>query len=202
MLGSRTDRTQTNPTRFAVLENHRPAVSPAKTRSDATPDRTIHFRALDSVIAKTAINGEPFGVCQRWATTSRIEYRDAVKLHARRKATPNADRTGAFAGRASRPRSMNGRISRKMTGIPLRRSPQNAALNSVLSGVPAPIVNCGKISATFSRPQENSRYQSGTINSEICGLLAGPRNGVTTAERQNMIATRRKIRTKAGPILA
>src|SRR5207245_1371597 len=30
------------------------AVSPAKTRSDATPDRTIHFRALDSVIAKTA----------------------------------------------------------------------------------------------------------------------------------------------------
>src|SRR5207245_10465248 len=54
MLGSRTDRTQTNPTRFAVLENHRPAVSAAKTRSDATPDRTIHFRAFDSVIAKTA----------------------------------------------------------------------------------------------------------------------------------------------------
>jgi len=148
-------------------------------------------------IAMSLINGDPFGVCHRCATTSRIEYRDAVKIHASRKAIPNADRTGDFAGRASRPRSMNGRINRKMTGIPLRMSPQNAALKFVLRGVPSPMMNCGKTSATFSRPQENRRYQSGTISSEICGLRAGPRNGVTTAERKKRMATNRKIRTKS-----
>ena len=92
-------------------------------------------------IAVSLMSGEPFGVCHRCATTSRIEYREAVKIHARRNATPNAERTGDFAGRASRPRSMKGRISRKITGIPLSRSPQNAALKSVLRGVPAPITN-------------------------------------------------------------
>src|SRR5437879_13480338 len=92
-----------------------------------------HFSAMSS------IKGDPFGVCQRWATTSRIEYREAVKIQAMRKAIPNADRTGDFAGRASRPRSMNGRINRKMTGIPLRMSPQNAALKLVFSGVPSQI---------------------------------------------------------------
>src|SRR5207247_10981471 len=120
-------------------------------------------------------------------TTSRIEYREDVKIQAIRKAIPKADRNGAFAGRLSRPRSMKGRTSRKITGMPLSRSPQNAALNSVFSGVPAPIVNCGKMSATFRRPQENSRYQSGTISSDSCGLRAGPRNGVTNAERKNII---------------
>src|SRR6266581_9551468 len=97
---------------------------------DVRPTRIGGMRK-NHFIAVSLINGEPFGVCHRWATTSRIEYREAVKIHASKKAIPNADRTGAFAGRASRPRSMNGRISRKMTGMPLRRSPQNAALKSV-----------------------------------------------------------------------
>ena len=145
----------------------------------------------------SGIRAVPFGAVHRWATTSRIEYREDVKIQAIRKAIPKADRNGAFAGRLSRPRSMKGRTSRKITGMPLRRSPQNAALNSVFSGVPAPIVNCGKMSATFRRPQENKRYQSGTISSDSCGLLAGPRNGVTNAERKNIIATRRKIVTRS-----
>src|SRR3989475_11915787 len=101
---------------------------------DVKPTRTGGM-TKNHFIAMSSINGDPFGVCQRWATTSRIEYRDAVKLHARRKATPNADRTGAFAGRASRPRPMNGRIRRQTAGMPLRRAPQDAALNCVLRGV-------------------------------------------------------------------
>src|SRR5206468_641107 len=202
MFGSSTERTQANASRLCGPAYEKYATRAAKARKAASPERTIHFRARDSgramydvrptrtggmmknhFIAMSLINGDPFGVCHRCATTSRIEYRDAVKIHASRKAIPNADRTGAFAGRASRPRSMNGRIKRKMTGIPLRMSPQNAALKFVLRGVPSPMMNCGKTSATFSRPQENRRYQSGTISSEICGLRAGPRNGVTTAER-------------------
>src|SRR5947199_9463538 len=155
---------------------------------DVRPTRTGGMMK-NHFIAMSLINGDPFGVCHRCATSSLIEYRDAVKIHASRKAIPNADRTGAFAGRASRPRSMNGRINRKMTGIPLRMSPQNAALKFVVRGVPSPMMNYGKTSATFSRPHENRRYQSGTISSEICGLRAGPRNGETTAHTKKRLAT-------------
>src|SRR5712691_4489274 len=92
-------------------------------------------------IVASGNNAAPFGVTHRWATTSRIEYREDVNIHARRKATPKADLIGAFAGRVSRPRSTNGKIRRKITGIPLRMSPQKAALNSVFNAVPSPIVN-------------------------------------------------------------
>src|SRR2546427_3624810 len=142
-----------------------------------------------------AAGGVP-GVTHRWATTSRIEYNDDVKIEAI-PASPTAERIGAFAGRVSRPRSRNGRTRSAITGMPLSRSPQNAALNSAFRGVPSPNVNCGKMSATFNRPQEKSRYQSGTISSDSCGLLAGPRNGVTAADRKNMIAVRRKIVTRS-----
>src|SRR5256712_4062035 len=96
-------------------------------------------------IAVSLINGGPFGGFHRCATTSRIEYKEAVKGHASRKATPKADRPGDLAGSAPRPRALNGRIKRKMTGIPLRMSPQNAALKLVFRGVPSPMMNCGKM---------------------------------------------------------
>src|SRR2546430_3311331 len=140
---------------------------------DVRPTRIGGMRK-NHFIAVSLINGDPFGVCHRCATTSRIEYKEAVKVHASRKAIPNADRTGDFAGRASRPRSMNGRINRKMTGIPLRMSPQNAALKLVFSGVPSPMMNCGKISATFSRPQEDrksTRLNSRSQSNLVCRLL-------------------------------
>src|SRR2546426_1291691 len=89
-----------------------------------------------------AAGGVP-GVTHRWATTSRIEYNDDVKIEAI-PASPTAERIGAFAGRVSRPRSRNGRTRSAITGMPLSRSPQNAALNSAFRGVPSPNVNCGK----------------------------------------------------------
>src|SRR5205823_13023244 len=119
----------------------------------------------------------PCGETQRWDTTSRIEYREDVKTKAM-PISPTADRTGALAGRVSRPRSRNGRMNSGMTGIALSRSPQKAALNLASNGVPGPRVKVGKMSATLRSPQEKRRYQSGTMSSEICGLRAGPRNGV------------------------
>src|SRR5437660_137515 len=115
--------------------------------------------------APTGLNGALFGVTHRCSRTSRIEYSEDVKIDAI-PATPTADRIGAFAGRVSRPRSRNGRTRRAMIGMPLSRSPQNAALNTALSGVPSPSVNWGKMSATLRRPHENRRYQSGTISSD------------------------------------
>src|SRR2546427_11630181 len=84
--------------------------------------RKNHFMAV------SLINGDPFGVFHRCAATSRIEYKEAGKVHASRKAIPNAERTGDFAGRASRPRSVNGRNNKEMTGSPLRVAPPNGAL--------------------------------------------------------------------------
>src|SRR6267378_3582721 len=104
-------------------------------------------------IVPSGISAAPFGVTHRWATTSRIEYSEDVKIEAI-PASPTAERIGAFAGRVSRPRSRNGRTRSAITGMPLSRSPQNAALNSAFSGVPSPNVNCGKMSATLSRPEE------------------------------------------------
>src|SRR5256885_8624330 len=147
-------------------------------------------------IVASGINAALFGVTHRCSTTSRIEYSEDVKIEAI-PATPTADRIGAFAGRVSRPRSRKGRTRRAMIGMPLSRSPQNAALNTAFSGVPSPSVNWGKMSATLRRPHENSRYQSGTISSDNCGLRAGPRNGVTNADRKNMIAVSRKIVTRS-----
>src|SRR5438132_2912432 len=147
-------------------------------------------------IVPSGINAAPFGVTHRCATTSRIEYSEDVKIDAI-PATPTADRIGAFAGRVSRARSRNGRTRSAMIGMPLNRSPQNAALNTAFSGVPSPSVNWGKMSATLRRPHENRRYQSGTISSDNCGLRAGPRNGVTNADRKNMIAVSKKIVTRS-----
>src|SRR2546426_4960572 len=100
-------------------------------------------------IAPFGMSAAPFGVTHRWKTTSRIEYSDDVKIEAI-PARPTADRIGAFAGRVSRPRSRNGRTRSAITGMPLSRSPQNAALNSAFRGVPSPNVNCGKMSVSLT----------------------------------------------------
>src|SRR5207253_2267822 len=107
-----------------------------RARYDVKPTRTGGI-TKNHFIVPSGISAVPFGAVHRCATTSRIEYREDVKIQAIRKAIPKADRNGAFAGRLSRPRSMKGRTRRKITGMPLSRSPQNAALNSVFSGVPA-----------------------------------------------------------------
>src|SRR2546422_10904013 len=99
--------------------------------------RKNHFMAV------SLINGDPFGVCHRCATTSRIEYKEAVKGHASRKATPNADRTGDFSGRASGPRSMNGKIKGRSTGNPVRRAAQYAAVTVVYCGESSRRLDCG-----------------------------------------------------------
>src|SRR3989442_4373447 len=81
-----------------------------------------HFMAV------SLMSGEPVGLCHRCAMTSRIEYSDAGKIHARRKATPNAERAGDFPGRDSRPPAMDGRIIRNITGISPCKPPPNTSL--------------------------------------------------------------------------
>ncbi len=71
-------------------------------------------------IVPSGIKATPFGVTHRCATTSRIEYKEDVKIEAI-PATPTADRIGAFAGRVSRPRSRNGRTRSAMIGNRLQR---------------------------------------------------------------------------------
>src|SRR2546428_12899861 len=92
-------------------------------------------------IAVSSMSGNPFGVCHRCATTSRIEYREAVKIPPKRNATQNVERKGDLPGRASHPPPMKGRTSRQITRLPPSRAPQNAALKSAIIGVPAPHTN-------------------------------------------------------------
>src|ERR1700704_7069397 len=67
-------------------------------------------------IVASGIRAAPFGVTHRWATTSRIEYSEDVKIEAM-PTSPTADRIGAFAGRVSGPRPRNGRMRRAITGM-------------------------------------------------------------------------------------
>src|SRR6059058_6442697 len=85
-----------------------------RARYDVKPTRTGGI-TKNHFIVPSGIRAVPFGAVHRCATTSRIEYREDVKIQAIRKAIPKADRNGAFAGRLSRPRSMKGRTRRKIT---------------------------------------------------------------------------------------
>src|SRR3990172_9466213 len=85
----------------------------------------------------SGMSGAPFGESHRSEMTSRIEYREAVKIAAI-DAVPIADRIGAFAGRASRPRAREGTSTRAKIGMPLNTSPHNTELNYAARGVPAP----------------------------------------------------------------
>src|SRR5947199_8309541 len=112
-------------------------------------------------IVPSGINAAPFGVTHRWATTSRIEYSEDVKIDAI-PATPTADRIGAFADRVPRPRASDGRTGRAMRGMRRRRSPQNAASKTAFGGGTAPRVDWRRMYATLRRSHEHRRYQSGT----------------------------------------
>src|SRR3972149_1063442 len=84
------------------------------TRIGGTPKK--HFCVL------SGMSGAPFGESHRSEMTSRIEYREAVKIAAI-DAVPIADRIGAFAGRASRPRARDGRGRGGVNGGPLGNAP-------------------------------------------------------------------------------
>src|SRR2546426_2693432 len=110
---------------------------------------------------------------------------------------PPAERIGAFAGRVSRPRSMNGRRKMGRTGMMLRMSPHAAALKSIRFPSGSTITPVGNTSAIFRRPHENRRYQSGTLYGWTAGFAGGPTIGVYAAERKKMIAVRRKTITRS-----
>src|SRR3972149_1543758 len=127
---------------------------------------TIHFRASSEMKGHDA------------RIRSFVADQDEKNRNPRRNPTPSAVRTGAFAGRVSRPRSMNGsRRSGRRTRGNVSMFPQNAA--SMLIRFPSGSVKTivGSTSASFSSPHEKSRYQSGTMNGWIAGVAAGPAPG-------------------------
>src|SRR5439155_10981886 len=99
------------------------------------------------------------------------EYIDAKNIHTKRNETPNADRSGDFAGRLSRPRSMNGRTTRMIRGMFVRKNPQNPAVRRNAGSPSTPGTSgSGRISASFRRRYENSTYHCGTMK-VVCGGL-------------------------------
>src|SRR3989449_7883561 len=64
---------------------------------DVRPTR-IGGRRKKPFIPVSVINRAPVRVCHPCATTSRIEYKEAVEVPARTEGNPNAGRTGDVAG--------------------------------------------------------------------------------------------------------
>src|SRR5207247_10082906 len=81
-----------------------------RARYDVKPTRTGGI-TKNHFIVPSGIRAVPFGAVHRWATTSRIEYREDVKIQAIKKAIPKADRNGAYAGRDCRARPRQGRTN-------------------------------------------------------------------------------------------
>src|SRR5437867_912294 len=126
------------------------------------------------------------------------EYIEAKNIQTRRKETPKADRIGDFAGRFSRPRSMNGRTTRMINGMFVRKKPQKPAeIRNAGSPRTPGTLNSGRISASLRRPYENRTYQSGTMNGVWAGFRGVSREGTIQAVRKNAMATRRRIDTRS-----